>query len=400
MSDDIIGPALPPGFQDNRKSDSEEEVAGPALPPGYRPRDSSSSSEDSEPEDAGFKRGRLSGHAQPPGGMTQDDTDDDCKPRTQGTEKRMEEEEDGFFGPALPPGYQKPQDSPESKKTMLPNCPQTLNIKNAPVQCINDIKGAFRSFNTCEIPLYRERSRQPNKWFSSRPVIGPALPPGFKRQDGPSPAMPPGCSATASSSEEEEGGVIGPLPPKRPVESTVAMEFERRAQKMKEKLISGGNDDPKELARETWMTELPPELQHFGLGPRTFKKRSGPECKDRSLWTDTPADKERKARERLEGKRSPEKEEIPQLSERDQEMAEKVSKYNDSKRSESLLNMHTKKLKRKTEEEVTKPQERRPFDRDQDLQVNRFDQAQKKALIKKSQELNTRFSHSKGTMFL
>nr|XP_015219179.1 PREDICTED: GPALPP motifs-containing protein 1 [Lepisosteus oculatus] len=361
MSDDIIGPALPPGFQDNRKSDSEEEVAGPALPPGYRPRDSSSSSEDSEPEDAGFKRGRLSGHAQPPGGMTQDDTDDDCKPskmrRTQGTEKRMEEEEDGFFGPALPPGYQKPQDSPE------------------------------------------------------RPVIGPALPPGFKRpadddeddddsQDGPSPAMPPGCSATASSSEEEEGGVIGPLPPKRPVESTVAMEFERRAQKMKEKLISGGNDDPKELARETWMTELPPELQHFGLGPRTFKKRSGPECKDRSLWTDTPADKERKARERLEGKRSPEKEEIPQLSERDQEMAEKVSKYNDSKRSESLLNMHTKKLKRKTEEEVTKPQERRPFDRDQDLQVNRFDQAQKKALIKKSQELNTRFSHSKGTMFL
>ncbi|MBN3322235.1 GPAM1 protein, partial [Atractosteus spatula] len=316
-------------------------VAGPALPPGYRPRDSSSSSEDSEPEDPGFKRGRLSGPAQPPRGMTQDDTDDGCKPskmrKTQGTEKRPEEEEeDGFFGPALPPGYQKPQDSPESKKTMLPTCPQTLNVKNAP----------------------------------------------------------------ASSSEEEEGGVIGPLPPKRPVESTVAMEFERRAQKMKEKLISGGNDDPKELARETWMTELPPEMQHFGLGPRTFKKRSGPECKDRSLWTDTPADKERKARERLEGKRSPEKEEIPQLSERDQEMAEKVSKYNDSKRSESLLNMHTKKLKRKTEEEVTKPQERRPFDRDQDLQVNRFDQAQKKALIKKSQELNTRFSHSKGSMFL
>lgn len=50
------------------------------------------------------------------------------------------------------------------------------------------------------------------------------------------------------------------------------------------------------LARDTWMTELPPELQHIGLGARTFKKRSGPENKDRSVWTDTPADRERKAK--------------------------------------------------------------------------------------------------------
>lgn len=53
---------------------------------------------------------------------------------------------------------------------------------------------------------------------------------------------------------------------------------------------------PEVLTRETWMTELPPELQHIGLGARTFKKRSGPENKDRSIWTDTPADRERKAR--------------------------------------------------------------------------------------------------------
>lgn len=50
------------------------------------------------------------------------------------------------------------------------------------------------------------------------------------------------------------------------------------------------------LTRETWMTELPPELQHIGLGARTFKKKSGPENKDRSMWTDTPADRERKIR--------------------------------------------------------------------------------------------------------
>lgn len=76
------------------------------------------------------------------------------------------------------------------------------------------------------------------------------------------------------------------------------------------------------------------------------------------------------------------------------------SSLQESKRGESLLSMHTKNLKRKAEEEGPKPVERRPFDRDQDLQVNRFDEAQKKALLKKSAELNTRFSHSKDRMFL
>lgn len=55
-------------------------------------------------------------------------------------------------------------------------------------------------------------------------------------------------------------------------------------------------DEPEKQQRESWMTELPPELQHVGLEARTFKKRSGPEDKDRSIWTDTPADRERKAR--------------------------------------------------------------------------------------------------------
>ncbi|KAL8189808.1 UNVERIFIED_CONTAM: hypothetical protein K2H54_007929 [Gekko kuhli] len=72
----------------------------------------------------------------------------------------------------------------------------------------------------------------------------------------------------------------------------------------------------------------------------------------------------------------------------------------DSQRSESLMEIHQKKLKRKAAEDTHKPQERRPFDRDQDLHVHRFDEAQKRALIKQSRDLNTRFSHSKCNMFL
>ena len=44
------------------------------------------------------------------------------------------------------------------------------------------------------------------------------------------------------------------------------------------------------------MTELPPEFKDFGLGPRTFKRRTDDKSGDRSVWTDTPADRERKAK--------------------------------------------------------------------------------------------------------
>lgn len=44
------------------------------------------------------------------------------------------------------------------------------------------------------------------------------------------------------------------------------------------------------------MLELPPEMgKNFGLAARTFKKNPGSSNKDRSVWTDTPADKKRKA---------------------------------------------------------------------------------------------------------
>uniref|UniRef100_A0A3B4EG58 GPALPP motifs-containing protein 1 n=1 Tax=Pygocentrus nattereri TaxID=42514 RepID=A0A3B4EG58_PYGNA len=160
---------------------------------------------------------------------------------------------------------------------------------------------------------------------------------------------------------------------------------------MKDKLMGlDVSNEPEELKRESWMTELPPELQHIGLGARTFKKRSGPEDKDRSIWTDTPVDRERKARVSYSSA------EINKFF----NWVQQFTVSNESKRGESLLSMHTKKMKRQAEEDSEQPVERRPFDRDTDLQVNRFDEAQKKALLKKSQELNTRFSHSKDRMFL
>nr|XP_037842653.1 GPALPP motifs-containing protein 1 isoform X3 [Chlorocebus sabaeus] len=206
------------------------------------------------------------------------------------------------------------------------------------------------------------------------------------------------CNETDSSEDED---IIGPMPAKGPVNYNVTTEFEKRAERMKEKLTKGDDDSSKPIVRESWMTELPPEMKDFGLGPRTFKRRADDTSGDRSIWTDTPADRERKAKETQEAKKSSgKKDEEHILSGRDKRLAEQVSSYNESKRSESLMDIHHKKLKSKAAEDKNKPQERIPFDRDKDLKVNRFDEAQKKALIKKSRELNTRFSHGKGNMFL
>ncbi|XP_071406967.1 GPALPP motifs-containing protein 1 isoform X2 [Pithys albifrons albifrons] len=251
--------------------------------------------------------------------------------------------------------------------------------------------------------------RSVQKEANYRPIIGPALPPGFRKpsEDTKSsrcfigPSVSSECCPQVTDSSEEEDNLIGPMPAKGPVESGVTEEFERRAQRMKEKLTSADSDEPKQVTRESWMTELPPELKSFGFGPRTFKRRADDKSGDRSVWTDTPADRERKAKEREETKKSASKDnEEMVLSGRDKRLIEQVTSYNESKRSESLMDIHQKKLKTKASEEKTKAQERRPFDRDQDLKVNRFDEAQKKALIRKSRDLNTKFEHSKGNMFL
>lgn len=91
------------------------------------------------------------------------------------------------------------------------------------------------------------------------PVLGPALPPGFRRaasdnndgEDGegfPGTALPPDHQAFTSSSEGEDEDVIGPMPAKGPVKSTVALDIERRAKMMKEKLTGEVSKLVKSLA--------------------------------------------------------------------------------------------------------------------------------------------------------
>merc|ERR1719369_1325889 len=81
---------------------------------------------------------------------------------------------------------------------------------------------------------------------------------------------------------------------------------------------------------------------------------------------------------------------------------EKITEEINKKRgTESLMDMHTKKLNKKAKKEKKDgvKQERRAFDRDIDLQANKFDEAQRKAMIKKSAGLGDRYT-SGGQKFL
>ncbi|XP_059049101.1 serine/threonine-protein kinase prpf4B [Achroia grisella] len=268
---------------------------------------------------------------------------------------------------------------------------------------------------------------------SASDVCGPALPPHLKKQfasssDMEGPALPPHLNKRSrnigpsipddmrkvleseceiikgDTSDEEEG--IGPLPIGAEEKWTDAHKrLEERALDMKIKHLDGHSlQSNKVKSREQWMLELPEaKAKYLGLEARSFRSKEGPDMSDRSTWTDTPEEKARKesgiVKEEDADILLQKEAKVRQIANRDEEQETAVRKHKKKhKREESLLDMHQKKLKKKKKKDEREDgkKERRPFSRDVDLQVNRFDEAQKKSIIKKAQNLNTRFSRGEA----
>lgn len=234
---------------------------------------------------------------------------------------------------------------------------------------------------------------------------GPRLPSVPCR--GPQPSSSYGPQIPDSNKDDDDDDeVIGPLPPKPgeevSAEDAIRQSFEARAQRMKDKLE--GRLESGQPKRDSWMLELPEEkAKNFGLGPRQFSRSNNPKSKRDKSWTQTPSDKLKNKdveveQEEEDVSQDPEVLEYMANLQRDQEMERVSSELKKKRGDDSLLDLHTKKLKKKHKEE-DKPVERRPFDRDVDLQANRFDQAQKEAMIKKAAKLDSRFA-SGQTKFL
>merc|ERR1719318_2472714 len=130
------------------------------------------------------------------------------------------------------------------------------------------------------------------------------------------------------------------------------------------------------------MLELPEEKANsFGLGPRQFSRKGLPE-----------KGKERKIREGVTEEEAAE--EAPMVNFRDVEMEKVAQELRQKRGADSLMEMHEKKMQKKKKEDIASGEvgERRPFDRDIDLQANRFDDAVKKNMLKSAAKINDRFS--------
>lgn len=253
-------------------------------------------------------------------------------------------------------------------------------------------------------PHLEKRYKKSSSPQSEGPVLSPHLS-NKSRNIGPS--IPDDMRKVLAENteviyESSDDDGIGPLPAGAEAKwSDAHQQLEERAMEIKIKSLDGQSLQSSNIkTREKWMLELPEGKARFiGLEARSFRAKEGPDMSDRSSWTDTPEEKARKAlgiAKEEDASESLQKEARTRIiANRDDDQEKAVKKHKKKhKREESLLEIHQKKLKKKKkkEDKDDDKKERPPFSRDVDLQVNRFDEAQKKSIIKKAQGLNTRFS--------
>lgn len=243
--------------------------------------------------------------------------------------------------------------------------------------------------------------------LSSSKSVGPFLPEHLRQKllENADENGTADISLSDEDDEIEEGEIVGPiLPGTKESLSASQIALEERALQYKLDRLSTGNSSSDLNAREDWMLTLPEAgtAAKIGLGPRQFRAKAAPDMGDRSGWTDTPTDREAKQRS---GKAAPREDngadykaeaDKLEIEERDKEQERMARRHHKKhrkkdKHEKSLLEMHQDKLKSNKKEEDTQ-NIRRPFNRDIDLKVNQFDDAQKKAIYKKAQLLDTRFS--------
>ncbi|KMQ86348.1 gpalpp motif-containing protein 1 [Lasius niger] len=313
-------------------------------------------------------------------------------------------ETESVYGPFLPPKFTSNTDIADGDK------PEKSSSSNLDENKIDDDGKSASFIGPCLLPQLNDDHQNGKREdaedavtlaMETDNVFGPALPPHLlQRQQNENdsrdkiigPVLPDTMKShkEASTESSDDDCAIGPLPVDHPAlkNNRVHEQLDLRAQRIRHEGLEETDLGNK---REEWMTELPPaQAATLGLGPRKFRLRDGPDMSDRSCWTDTPAQKAQKQKD-SEAKR---------LRESDTEHVKEFHKKeaNEKRKSEkSLLEMHQSKIAKKKKKEEKEAKRigismRRPFDRDIDLQVNKFDQAQKKTILRKAQLLDDRFS--------
>ncbi|KAI9204929.1 uncharacterized protein BJ171DRAFT_91926 [Polychytrium aggregatum] len=312
------------------------------------------------------------------------------------------------FGPQLPPGFTLPKPDRDSgdepavdpfTPALPPGLAGAPPHRAEPDNDTNTADDAVDPF-TPQLPPHL---RQPRRTAAAmapmrRSVIGPSMPLPLGNRDQTS-----GNSARHQrNNADDDDDLYGPLPPPQGYEITEEEELELKKQEIEERMqqaksAADSQSAPLAPQRGEWML-VPPEAQRLDLGPqmksRQFSKVTKDADEDRSVWTDTPADREKRRLDLAEKKR---KRQPSPRAQTDEEIrtAELVHRYNESQRgSKSLLQGHQEdymKQRRFEEDDVSK----RGFDRERDMKSHRIDPKKRQEIIDKSKDLGDRFSHGK-----
>ncbi|KAG5673329.1 hypothetical protein PVAND_003389 [Polypedilum vanderplanki] len=256
------------------------------------------------------------------------------------------------YGPALPPPNKK-QKTPEIRQTK------------------SEIPTVTKEFASKKIP------------------IGPVLPDDYKPRNEEN-------YDRISSDNSDEEDVIGPVIIDKSKMTERELELEKRKIQLKIEALDRRQEQIQTDQREEWMLELPSvkKVHDLGLAARQFRRGEQPDFSDRSSWTKTPNDEQKTQDKTKDHHRNIEKRRHDEATaKRDAEQEEIARKHKKiHKRDKSLLELHEKKMKKEKKKSKDEKVERKPFNRETDLQVNRFDESRKKAAIKSSHLLDDRFS--------
>ncbi|TPX40714.1 hypothetical protein SeLEV6574_g06457 [Synchytrium endobioticum] len=253
---------------------------------------------------------------------------------------------------------------------------------------------SFKRLNPKAIRSYRcDKDRA----GMSEVQYGPALPPGLKRkkdqqqEEGPIESrrsqpkrrtmtpMGPSLPSTIRNGVKEDDEAVGPRPLPADGVRSEQDELEEKIAEIEARARRDLNTESKleaKLEREDWMTK--PPVAKAGRGGSTV---------DTTAWTASPLDKDK-------GKHSQAKKPPMEYITSDQDQATKefVKMYNEKNRAQSLLESHQIDISTDVED-VSK----RPFDREKDMAMRRFDGNSRQRLIDQSQGLGSRFGHGKKT---
>ncbi|EDV25781.1 uncharacterized protein TRIADDRAFT_55219 [Trichoplax adhaerens] len=292
------------------------------------------------------------------------------------------------YGPLPPPSCTEASPTSNTGQTLKESTKQETTA----VATYGPILPSSHASNSAASTSNQNDSPESEQTANEAQQYGPALPPGFalsiqdQNTDNNSPSkeskyigpiMPYQSNVNqedeitlhqVSNDDTVDDDFVGPLPEKinekRKDITDIAMKRERQFLAARQQ----SNLEEAKSGRESWMTDLPASIgNQFGLGPRQFRRNESVGKYDPTSWTETPSDK-----------------------------AKKMNKKHH--RKESLIDLHVKR-KRDEEPEDTK-KERRPFDREKDLNHSALNATQRRSVINKAKKLDSRFSRSATNAFL